>query len=368
MAAIDDAGAERPQLLRGRYEITKLLDTGGTSEVHLGRDGELDRTVAIKLIPAEPHDNPAHAERLRREARAAAAIDHPNVVAVHDIGVSETGSPPTESVFVVMEYLDGESLRNRIGRDGPLAEETAVGIAGQVCLALNAAHETGVIHRDVSPGNIMLRRDDTVKVLDFGLARMAGSAFRTTTGEVRGTPAYIAPEQVQGEPLDARTDLYSLACCLYLMVTGDPPFPGTEAVAMAYQHVRSAPVPPRDINPDVSPELQAVILRSLAKNPDERHRSATQMRSDLLSAVSAQTTNPDGRMVDLADSAGTKAMPPLAPAQPGAGTPRTSTTDPDIDQEDSGAVRRWLGLALIIAAAAVLLVVAGFAVYEVMMP
>lgn len=366
MAAIEDAGAERPQLLRGRYEITRLLGMGGTSQVHLGRDRELDRTVAIKLIPAEPHDNPEHAERLRREARAAAAIDHPNVVAVHDIGVSETGSPPTESVFVVMEHLDGESLRSRIGRDGPLTEETAIGIAGQVCLALHAAHENGVIHRDVSPGNIMLRRDDAVKVLDFGLARMAGSAFRTTTGEVRGTPAYIAPEQVQGEQLDARTDLYSLGCCLYLMVTGDPPFPGTEAVAMAYQHVRSAPVPPREINPDVSPGLQAVILRALAKNPDERHRSATQMRSELLSVGSTKTTDGDDRTVDFSGATGTKALPPQAPPQPDTGTPRTSTTDPDIDQEDSGAVPRWLGLALIIAASAVLLVVAGFAVYSVL--
>ncbi|QGK68993.1 protein kinase [Allosaccharopolyspora coralli] len=367
MAAIDDAGPERPRVLRGRYEITRLLGTGGMSEVHLGRDRELDRTVAIKLIPAEPHDNPEHGERLRREARAAAAIDHPNVVAVHDIGVSEAGSPPTESVFVVMEHLDGESLRSRVGRDGPLADDVAVTIAEQVCRALNAAHETGVIHRDISPGNIMLRGDDTVTVLDFGLARMAGSAFRTTTGEVRGTPAYIAPEQVQGGQLDARTDLYALGCCLYLMVTGDPPFPGTEAVAMAYQHVRSTPVPPREINPDVSPELQAVILRALAKDPDERHRSATHLRSELLSAVSAKTASPEDRTVNLSGSDGTKALPPQPPPQSDTGTPRTSTTDPDLDQEDSGAVRRWLGLAMIIAAAAVLLVVAGFAAYTVVM-
>lgn len=330
---------QHPTVLSGRYELGEELDSGGMSTVYLAHDLELDRTVAIKLLPQDPE--PDQVERLRREARAAAAIEHPNVAGVHDIGVSD------ESVFVVIEYLRGQSLRDVLARDGCLSTGYATHIAAEVCLALSAAHQAGVIHRDITPGNIMLCADGTVKVLDFGIARLDGNSFRTATGQICGTPAFVSPEQARDEPLDGRSDVYSLGCCLYQMVTGHAPFEASTPLAVVTAHLHEPPRPPREIDPTIADPVQQVVLRALAKRPHDRYPTAEAMHAELTERTPARTLalpTMSAGTTDPAESAGDRTA-----VGPELGDP------PD---EGSGAFRRWLGITLIAAATAVLIVVA----------
>jgi serine/threonine-protein kinase len=267
---------EQPVILGGRYRVEQELGRGGMAKVFRGTDTVLGRPVAIKVLAPRFSDDASFVQRFRREAQAAARLSNPNVVGVFDTGTDDGVH------YIVMEYVDGKTLAEYLAGGGRIMPERAIEIAEAVCEALAAAHAQGVIHRDIKPGNIMITPSGQVKVADFGIARMTTSAETVEqTAAVLGTAAYLSPEQAQGRPVDARSDLYSLGCVLYEMVTGRPPFTGDSPVAVASKHVLEPPTPPSKLNPDVSPELEAVILRALAKNPDNRYASAEELRADL---------------------------------------------------------------------------------------
>lgn len=271
-----------PQHLSDRYELGEILGFGGMSEVHLARDTRLHRDVAVKVLRADLARDPSFYLRFRREAQNAAALNHPAIVAVYDTGEAETATGPLP--YIVMEYVDGVTLRDIVHTDGPMPPRRAIEIIADACQALNFSHQHGIIHRDVKPANIMISKTGAVKVMDFGIARALADAGNsvTQTAAVIGTAQYLSPEQARGESVDARSDVYSLGCVLYEILTGEPPFIGDSPVAVAYQHVREDPVPPSQKHSGVTPELDAVVLKALAKNPDNRYQSAADMRADLV--------------------------------------------------------------------------------------
>ncbi|MDP8970721.1 MAG: Stk1 family PASTA domain-containing Ser/Thr kinase [Actinomycetota bacterium] len=273
-------GGDR-RVLAGRYALRGLLGQGGMADVELAFDQVLDRRVAVKILHARYADDPAFVARFRREAQAVASLNHPNIVGVYDTG-QEDGRP-----FIVMEYVAGRSLREILNHEGVLPERAAE-IAGDAALALHYAHERGLVHRDIKPGNIMVSDEGQVKVTDFGIARAVNAETVTQTAAVFGTAAYIAPEQAQGEAVDRRTDVYALGCVLYEMLTGRQPFAADSPVALAYQHVSAEPTPPRQINPDISPELEAVVMKTMAKDPASRYQSAQDLNADLQRALAGR--------------------------------------------------------------------------------
>jgi eukaryotic-like serine/threonine-protein kinase len=270
---------DRPRrVLAGRYELRGLLGQGGMADVELAFDQALDRQVAVKILHARYADDPSFLARFRREAQAAASMNHPNVVAVYDTG-DQDGRP-----FIVMEYVAGRSLKEVLRTEGVLPERAAE-IAGDAALALHYSHERGLVHRDIKPANIMISDDGEVKVADFGIARAVNAETVTQTAAVFGTAAYVAPEQAQGAEVDRRTDVYALGCVLYEMLTGQQPFAADSAVALAYKHVQEPPVPPRQLNPEVPEALEAVVLQAMAKDPAHRYQTARDMNADLQRAV-----------------------------------------------------------------------------------
>jgi eukaryotic-like serine/threonine-protein kinase len=351
----------REPVLSDRYELGPKLGQGGMAEVFMGQDRVLGRRVAIKLLAGDTAPHPGQAQRLRSEARAAASIEHPNVVRVYDFTLTEA------SIFVVMEYLEGETLRARLRRESTLPPDLAARIGAEVCLALDAAHRAGVVHRDIGPGNIMLCPDGMVKVMDFGIARIAGNTFQTGPGQALGTPAYVSPEQADGSLVDARCDLYSLGCTLYHAVAGSPPFTGPTPIEVAHQHVHATPEPPRTHNPDVPADLEAVILQALAKDPARRFDDALQMRTALLATLPGSPT-PDEPADDAAGTASTTV--PLPREGHARLHEHTHRTPPAIDLallEGAEADRRryLLGVALILLALAVLAVASSALLYMV---
>jgi predicted Ser/Thr protein kinase len=267
--------ATTPHVLLDRYEVGRLLGAGGMAEVFEGRDRLLARRVAIKVLQAQFARDPSFLIRFKREAQAAASLSHPNIVGVYDTG-TEDGTH-----FIVMEYVEGRTLKDVIRAEGPLYPERAAEVCADVCSALIAAHARGLIHRDIKPGNVMLTPEGKVKVMDFGIARATTSETITQTAAVVGTAQYISPEQAQGQTVDYRSDLYSVGCCLYEMLTGTVPFTGATPVAIAYRHVREDPTPPRMLNPDVPAPLEAITLKAMAKLPDNRYQTAAEMHDDL---------------------------------------------------------------------------------------
>ncbi|WP_024876964.1 Stk1 family PASTA domain-containing Ser/Thr kinase [Saccharomonospora piscinae] len=277
-----------PRLLSNRYELGDTLGYGGMSEVHHGHDIRLGREVAVKILRADLARDPMFQERFRREAQNAAALNHPAIVAVYDTGEADTDYGPLP--YIVMEFVEGRTLRDIVKTEGPMSQKRAMEVMADVSAALDFSHRHGIVHRDVKPANIMITRSGAVKVMDFGIARALhdGQAAMTQTAAVIGTAQYLSPEQARGETVDARSDVYSAGCVLYELVTGDPPFTGDSPVAVAYQHVREAPQPPSESNPSVTPELDAVVLKALAKSTSERYQSAAEMRSDLVRTLSGQ--------------------------------------------------------------------------------
>ncbi|MGB8961721.1 MAG: Stk1 family PASTA domain-containing Ser/Thr kinase [Pseudonocardiaceae bacterium] len=313
------AGMTIPRLLSDRYELGETLGYGGMSEVHRGRDVRLDRDVAVKVLRADLARDPQFQHRFRREAQNAAALNHPAIVAVYDTGETVSGYGPLP--YIVMEYVEGRTLRDIVKTEGPMDEQRAMETMADICAALDFSHRNGIIHRDVKPANVMINNVGAVKVMDFGIARaLADGQGVTQTAAVVGTAQYLSPEQARGELVDARSDVYAAGCVLYELITGEPPFTGDSPVAVAYQHVREDPIPPSRQNPDVSAALDAVVLKAMSKNPANRYQSAAEMRTDLVRVLSGQRQLAPVIMTDadrdlMLDSGPTVAIRPIRPTR-----------------------------------------------------
>ncbi|SPM39559.1 serine/threonine protein kinase [Mycobacterium numidiamassiliense] len=345
-----------PQHLSDRYELGDILGFGGMSEVHLARDVRLHRDVAVKVLRADLARDPSFYLRFRREAQNAAALNHPSIVAVYDTGEAETPSGPLP--YIVMEYVDGVTLRDIVHNDGPLPPRRAIEIIADACQALNFSHRNGIIHRDVKPANIMISTTNAVKVMDFGIARAIADSGNsvTQTAAVIGTAQYLSPEQARGETVDARSDVYSLGCVLYEILTGEPPFTGDSPVAVAYQHVREDPVPPSKRHEGISPDLDAVVLKALAKNPDNRYQTAGEMRADLVRVHNGETPEApkvftDAERTSLMTATGPGIGPRTDPL------PRQSLEDSATDNT-GGSVGRWVVAVAVLAVLTIVVVIA----------
>ena len=260
----------------GRYRLGEQIGAGGMARVYRADDTRLDRPVAIKVLSQQYAEDPSFVDRFRREAQTAAKLNHPNVVGVYDNG-AEDGTN-----YIVMEFVEGRTLAEFLAGGGRLSPTRAVEVSEAVCRALSYAHDRGVVHRDIKPGNVMVTRDGQVKVMDFGIARLSTTAETIAqTAAVLGTAAYLSPEQAQGERVDGRSDIYSLGCVLYELLTGSPPFPGDSAMAVAMKHISEAPPVPSLRNPDITPQMDAVVMKAMAKNPENRYQTAEEFREDL---------------------------------------------------------------------------------------
>ena len=337
---------DAPRILAGRYEVGELIGRGGMAEVHIGHDARLGRTVAIKILRSDLARDPSFQARFRREAQAAAALNHPAIVAVYDTG-EETYTEHTGVVshvpFIVMEYVEGHTVRDILGDGHAVPIDEAVEIVSGVLSALEYSHQAGIVHRDIKPANVMLTPTGAVKVMDFGIARAVAdsAATMTQTQAVIGTAQYLSPEQARGESVDARSDLYSTGCLLFELLTGRPPFTGDSPVAVAYQHVREAPQRPSAIAGDVPETLDRVTLKALAKERNSRYSTAAEFRADLetaqqggrlqagplglVMAAAAASTLPDldapSTQVMGAGDAATQAFAPVTGPTPPAAAP-----------------------------------------------
>ena len=284
---------EKGRMLGDRYEIGAVIGRGGMAEVHEGRDLRLGRRVAIKILRPDLAKDPSFQARFRREAQSAASLNHPNIVAVYDTGQDtlspegDNGEPAVVVPYIVMEFVDGMTLRQIVASGRRLLPERALEITAGILSALDYAHRHGIVHRDIKPANVMLTRTGDVKVMDFGIARAINdvSSTMTSASAVMGTAQYLSPEQARGEVVDARSDLYSTGVVLFELLTGRAPFTGDSAVAIAYQHVSEMPAIPSTIDPGVSPEIDAVVMRALAKRADDRYQSASDFRADVERAI-----------------------------------------------------------------------------------
>jgi serine/threonine-protein kinase len=288
------------RLLAGRYLVGDVIGRGGMADVHRGEDTKLGRTVAIKILKAQLALDPAFRTRFRQEAQAASRMAHPTIVRVFDAGEETITRPDGDVVrepFIVMEYVEGRLLKDMIA-EGPLGMKVATDITVGILTALEYSHRAGVVHRDIKPGNVMITPDDTVKVMDFGIARAVSDSSSTVaqTTAILGTASYFSPEQAKGETVDARTDLYSTGVVLFEMLTGRTPFRGETAVSVAYQHVSETPVRPSSVNPDVSPALDEVVLRALGKGRFDRYQTAPEFMEELELAAAGHL--PKRRVVD----------------------------------------------------------------------
>ncbi len=289
--------------LADRYELVSHIARGGMADVYEARDTLLGRRVAVKVLHSQFSSDEAFVKRFRREAQAAANLSHPNIVSIYDWG--EDG----DTYFIVMELIEGRTLRDVLKSERRLLPRRASEIGAEVAAALSVAHRAGLVHRDIKPGNILLAPDGTVRVTDFGIARAwDDSQELTKTGAVIGTATYFSPEQAQGMTADERSDLYSLGVVIYEMITGSPPFTGDSPVAVAYQHVSTPVTPPSTLNPDIPADLESIISKALGKEPESRHQTADEMRAELLRFLrgEAPATVPGS-------DAPTQMMPPVTP-------------------------------------------------------
>ncbi|WP_018502389.1 Stk1 family PASTA domain-containing Ser/Thr kinase [Parafrankia discariae] len=286
MTDVTDRYDAQPRLVGERYELGGCIGYGGMAEVYRGRDIRLGREVAVKTLRADLARDPTFLARFRREAQSSASLNHPAIVSVYDTGEDVING--TQLPYIVMEFIEGQTLRDVLQAQGPLDERHAMQVTAEICAALDYSHRMGIIHRDIKPANVMLATDGSAKVMDFGIARAttATTSNMTATSAVIGTAQYLSPEQARGARVDTRSDVYSTGVLLYELLTGEPPFRGDNPVAVAYQHVREIPPPPSSHDARISPEADAVVLKAMEKDPDDRYATAGEMREDLERALS----------------------------------------------------------------------------------
>ncbi|MFI7348970.1 Stk1 family PASTA domain-containing Ser/Thr kinase [Streptomyces sp. NPDC049936] len=291
---------EEPRRLGGRYELGPVLGRGGMAEVYHAHDTRLGRQVAVKTLRADMARDPSFQARFRREAQSAASLNHPAIVAVYDTG--EDYIDGVSIPYIVMEYVDGSTLRELLHSGRKLLPERTLEMTIGILQALEYSHRAGIVHRDIKPANVMLTRNGQVKVMDFGIARAMGDSgmTMTQTAAVIGTAQYLSPEQAKGEQVDARSDLYSTGCLLYELLTVRPPFVGDSPVAVAYQHVREEPQAPSVFDPEITPEMDAIVLKALVKDPDYRYQSADEMRADIEACLDGQPVGATAAMGAMA--------------------------------------------------------------------
>jgi eukaryotic-like serine/threonine-protein kinase len=322
-------------IIDGRYRVIAKLGAGGMADVYEAEDQQLGRRVALKMLYRHLAEDVSFVERFRREASSAAGLQHPSIVGIFDRGEWDG------TYYIAMELIRGRTLKDVIRERGPAPPEAAVDIVLQILRAARYAHQRGIVHRDMKPHNVMIDEEGRVKVTDFGIAR-AGASDMTETGSVMGTAQYLSPEQAQGRPVDARSDLYSIGIVLYEMLTGSVPFDAESPVSVALKQVSEAPVPPRERNPDVPPALDAVVLRALEKDPARRYPNADAFIEALL-----------GAHVAPHEVVGAPPPPPPPPAP----------VEETLAEDDRRARRWWLWLLILLALAAI-----GFGLYQVLKP
>jgi serine/threonine-protein kinase len=301
-------------LFDGRYRVVRKLGAGGMADVYLAEDEELGRRVAIKILNDRHANDEQFVERFRREAKNAAGLSHPNIVSIYDRGEAEG------TYYIAMEFLDGRSLKELLIARGPMPIADAMQYTRQILNALRFAHRKGVVHRDIKPHNVMVDGDGRLKVTDFGIAR-AGASQMTEAGAIVGTAQYLSPEQARGAAVDQRSDLYSIGVVLYEMLTGHVPFTGDTPVEIAMRHLSDAPRPPSTIRPEIPPDLDMIVLRALAKNPDDRFQTADEMDAELarvedgasVTAITADAATAVLSGTSLAAAAPTAIAPPRRP-------------------------------------------------------
>jgi serine/threonine-protein kinase len=320
-----------------RYELLKQLGGGGMAIVYMGRDTLLNRLVTVKMLRPEFTSDEDFVKRFRREAQAVASLSHPNIVSIYDVGQED------KVHYLVMEYVEGDNLKNLIREQGVVPVDRAVEIARQISDALQHAHENNIVHRDIKPQNILITKEGRPKLTDFGIAREATTATLTQTDTIVGSVHYLSPEQARGETAGPRSDIYSLGIVLYEMVTGVLPFQGETPIGVALKHIQESPVPPSSLKPSVSPGLERIITRAMAKNPVDRYQSAKDMAADLerLSGTAVAESKKED------DEFATRVIPAIIPKQ----------EDSQPAGENRMTARRrpamfWLGIALLIMAIA----------------
>ncbi|HTF41505.1 MAG TPA: Stk1 family PASTA domain-containing Ser/Thr kinase [Propionibacteriaceae bacterium] len=362
-----------PTTVGGRYELGELLGRGGMAEVRRAVDQRLGRSVAVKQLRTDLAVDPTFQARFRREAQSAAGLNHPTIVAVYDTGEEIDPLSGVSIPYIVMELVEGPTLRDVLREGRKLLPERALELTQGVLEALSYSHKAGIVHRDIKPANVMLTPNGGVKVMDFGIARAVAdtSATMTQTAAVIGTAQYLSPEQARGETVDARSDLYSTGCLLYELLAGRPPFVGDSPVSVAYQHVREAPVPPSQLDPEITPEIDAVVLKALAKDPDDRYQSAAEMRADIARLLSGEQTTAQRTTAVVPMAAGAMAAnaydTPTHVAGPPTVLPPEDLEEGEYEEEEPQKSR--VGLAILIAALIVLaLGLGGWALYRVLNP
>ncbi len=318
--------------LGGRYEVRSLIGRGGMAQVHLGFDTRLSRVVAIKMLRIDLARDTIFQTRFRREAQAAASLNHPNIVAVYDTGEEDVvgaDGKPVSVPYIVMEYVEGHTVKELLSDGTPVPINEAVEITTGVLAGLEYSHASGLVHRDIKPGNVMLTNDGSVKVMDFGIARAMtdSQATMTQTNAVVGTAQYLSPEQARGEKVDERSDIYSAGCVLFELLTGRPPFTGDSAVSVAYQHVSEVPPIPSSLAGDVPESLDRVVMKAMAKSPDDRYTTAALMRVDLeragqgLSVSAPETSSWTAVTTPMSAAAATSTAIYQGPSRLDSGTP-----------------------------------------------
>ena len=355
-------------LFDGRYRILRKLGSGGMANVYLAEDEDLGRRVAIKILSERYANDESFNERFRREAKSAASLSHPNIVSIYDRGEAD-GIP-----YIAMEVIEGRSLKELILTRGPLPLATAIDYTHQILDALRFAHRNGIIHRDIKPHNILLGAENRAKVTDFGIAR-AGASQMTEVGSIMGTAQYLSPEQARGAPVTAASDLYSVGIVLYEMLTGQVHFSGDSAIEIAMKHLNETPRPPSSLRPELTPELDQVVLRALAKNPEDRYQASEEFSADLDRVEAGIPIAPETSAAATAilsggfETSATQVIPPtetarqLPPTQPAAPRRPPPTYPPRYRYDEPPRKRNrflpWLLVILLLAGAAV----AGWYVY-----